>query len=102
MRRDPEGRALSYTSGMSYWLAQKVVLSLLGLSAEASAQMTAEALRRSMGELEQNELLPYLARMLDLPMRAAEEEEVKSLTGEALQSRILEAVREFVCSRALQ
>ena len=102
MRRDPEGRALSYTSGMSYWLAQKVVLSLLGLSAEAPAHVTAEALRRTMGELEQDELLPYLARMLDLPMRAAEEEEMKFLTGEALQSRILEAVREFVCSRALQ
>jgi predicted ATPase len=97
-----EGRALSYTSGMSYWLAQRVVLSLLGLSADAPAHMTAEALRRSMVELEQDELLPYLARMLDLPMQAAEEEEVKYLTGEALQSRILEAVREFVCSRALQ
>ena len=97
-----EGRALSYTGGMSYWLAQRVVLSLLGQSADAPAHVTAEALRRSMGELEQDKLLPYLARMLDLPMQAADEEEMKYLTGEALQSRILEAVREFVCSRALQ
>ncbi|MDQ3200418.1 MAG: adenylate/guanylate cyclase domain-containing protein, partial [Verrucomicrobiota bacterium] len=97
-----EGRALSHTSGMSYWLAQRIVLSLLDLSAEATAQVTAEALRCNMGELEQKDLVPYFARMLDLPMQAAEEEEVKYLTGEALQSRILEAVREFVCSRALQ
>ncbi len=97
-----EGRALSHTSGMSYWLAQRIVLSLLDLSADATAQVTAEALRCNMGELEQKDLVPYFARMLDLPMQAAEEEEVKYLTGEALQSRILEAVREFVCSRALQ
>lgn len=87
---------------MSYWLAQRIVLSLLDLSADATAQVTAEALRCNMGELEQKDLVPYFARMLDLPLQAAEEEEVKYLTGEALQSRILEAIREFVCSRALQ
>ena len=55
-----------------------------------------------MGELEQKDLVPYFARMLELPMQAAEEERVKYLTGEALQLRILEAVRDLVRSRALQ
>jgi hypothetical protein len=30
-----EGRALSYTAGMSYWLAREILLSLLGAKAEA-------------------------------------------------------------------
>ena len=31
-----EGRALSYTTGMSYWLAREILLSLLGAKAEAT------------------------------------------------------------------
>lgn len=91
-----EGRALSYSSGMSYWLAGKVVLNLFGFSAERAPRETAEALRQSLGILAMGDRFPYLARMLELPLEAAEEERVKFLPGEALQARILEAVRDCV------
>jgi Flp pilus assembly protein TadD len=90
-----EGRALSYTAGMSYWLAREVLLSLLGAKAEAEI---AAALRNSLNG--QAALYPFLARLLELPMDAAAEEQMKFLSSEALRARILEALRKYVCARA--
>ena len=95
-----EGRALSYTSGMSYWLARGVMLSLAGIAGESSPFESADALRRSIGEAEEADLFPYLARMLELPMNAADEERVQFLSGEALRDRILEAVMGYVGGQA--
>ena len=85
---------------MSYWLARSVMLNLAGIPAESSPSEAADALRRSIGEAEEVDLFPYLARMLDLPMNAAAEERVKFLSGEALRDRILEAVVGYVRGQA--
>src|SRR5437764_584682 len=89
-----EGRALSYTAGMSYWLAREILLSLLGAKAGASQSEIAAALWNSLNG--QSAFYPFLARLLELPMEAAAEEQVKFLSSETLRSRILEALRGYV------
>jgi hypothetical protein len=90
-----EGRALSYTAGMSYWLAREILLNLLGAKAEGD---TATALRNSLDG--QAASYPFLARLLELPLDAAAEEQMKFLSSEALRARMLEALRKYVCARA--
>jgi class 3 adenylate cyclase len=97
-----EGRALSYTAGMSYWLGREIILSLLGVSAEAAPLEIGGALQRSVDVHGQSEVYPYLARLLELTMEAAVEEQVRFLSAETLQARILEALRDYVRSRAKQ
>ncbi len=43
-----EGRALSFTAGMSYWLAREIVLSLLNVKPEAAPSEVAAALQKSL------------------------------------------------------
>ncbi len=90
-----EGRALSYTARISYWLAREILLSLLGVKAEAEI---ATVLRNSLNG--QSTSYPFLARLLELPMDAAAEEEMEFLSSEALRARMLEALRKYVCARA--
>ena len=95
-----EGRALSFTAGMSYWLARGIVLSLLNVKPEAAQSEVAAALQKSLDG--QSEIYPFLARLLELPMGAATEERVKFLSSEALRSGILEALGGYVRRRARQ
>ena len=91
-----EGRALSFTVGMSYSFAREIVLSLLGISGERPVSEIAEALRGSLDERKHAQLFPYLASILALPLTDAEAEALKFLSAEALQTRILAAVRDYV------
>src|SRR5437868_5477566 len=95
-----EGRALSFTAGMSYWLARGIVLSLLNVKPEAAQSEVAAALQKSLDG--QSEIYPFLSRLLELPMGAATEERVKFLSSEALRSGILEALGGYVRRRARQ
>src|SRR5438552_13701478 len=74
-----EGRALSFTAGMRYWLARGIVLSLLNVKPEAAQSEVAAALQKSLDG--QSEIYPFLARLLELPMGAATEERVKFLSS---------------------
>ena len=67
-----EGRALSYTAGMSYWLVREILLSLLTSTESGEAEISA-ALRKSLNG--QAALYPFLARLLELPIEAASEEQ---------------------------
>src|SRR3954469_7410111 len=93
-----EGRALSFASGMTYWLAREIVLSLLNVNAQAAQSEIAAALRNGVNG--QSGFYPFLARLLELPMEAVAEEQVKFLSGEVLRSRILEALQGFVANHA--
>jgi predicted ATPase/class 3 adenylate cyclase len=98
-----EGRALSYTAGMSYWLAREILCRLLELKPAAPASTVEAALRKHLeDEFPQGvaEVYPYLARALELPMDPAMEERVKFLGGDALRSHILRAFRDYVRARA--
>ncbi|PYL86831.1 MAG: hypothetical protein DMF16_11225, partial [Verrucomicrobia bacterium] len=59
-----EGRALSFTAGMSYWLAREIVMSLLNVKPEAAQSEIAAALQKSLDG--QAEIYPFLARLLEL------------------------------------
>ena len=93
-----EGRALSFTAGMSYWLAREIVMSLLNVKPEAAQSEVAGALQKSLEG--QAEIYPFLARLLELPMGPAMEDKVKFLSSEALRSGILEALRGYIRRRA--
>jgi class 3 adenylate cyclase len=98
-----EGRALSYTAGMSYWLAREILLSLIEIKSDAPASTVELALRRYLEqEFPQgvSEVYPYLARALELPMEPTMEERVKFLSGDALRTRILQAFHDYVRARA--
>ena len=95
-----EGRALSFTAGMSYWLAREILLSLLNVKPEAAQSEIVAALQKSLDG--QSEIYPFLARLLELPMGAAMEERLKFLSSEALRSGILEALHGYVRRRAQQ
>jgi len=100
-----EGRALSYTVGMSYWLAREVLSDLLGLKAETSSVAIGMELRKSVeAELPDQviEVYPYLSRLFDVDLEEALEERVKFLGAQALQARILEAFRVYVHARSLR
>jgi len=100
-----EGRALSYTAGMSYWLAREILCDLLGLKAEASSVEIGMELRKSV-EAEINDqvidVYPYLSRLFDIDLVDAMEERVKFLGAQALQARILEAFRIYIRARSLR
>ena len=94
-----EGRALSHTAGMSYWVARDLLRALLGMKSDAAPEQIEKALRRNLEETaaeKMPDLYPYLGRLLEIPLRNAMEEQVKFLTGEALQSRLLGAFQEYV------
>ena len=58
----------------------------------------APALRNSLNG--HSALYPFLARLLELPIEPAVEEQIKFLSSEALRSRMLEALRNYIRARA--
>ena len=98
-----EGRALSHTEGMSYWMARDLLRALLGIKSDAPPAEIEKALRRNLEQTASEkmaDIYPYLGRLLEVPLHNAMEEEVKFLTSEALQSRLLRAFQEYVRVRA--
>lgn len=96
-----EGRALSYTEGMSYWIARDLLSVLIGVGADASLPDVGTALRKSVERLfpepaQAIEIYPYLARLLDAPLDEAAAEQVKYLSPEAWQGRMFHAFREYL------
>jgi class 3 adenylate cyclase/tetratricopeptide (TPR) repeat protein len=99
-----EGRALSYSEGMNYWMARDLLRALLGTSGEATVEEIDKALRNSVQQTAPNEtdkIYPYLGRLLEIPLSETAEQPLKFLTSEALQTRILGAFREYVRALAL-
>ncbi|PYJ11989.1 MAG: hypothetical protein DME93_08740 [Verrucomicrobia bacterium] len=97
-----EGRALSYTVGMSYWLSRAVLCDLLGIESDAEPKAVAARLRRAIEqELPKtfDEVYPYLAPLFELLLEGIQER-VRFLSTEALQARILQAVQEYIHARA--
>ena len=97
-----EGRALSYTVRMSYWLARALLYDLLEIDSDAAPAAAAIQLRKALEqELPESftDTYPYLARLFDLPLDDAMQERVKFLSTEALQARILQAVQDYVRAR---
>ena len=96
-----EGRALSYTAGMSYWLARAVLANMLGIESDAAPEKSAAQLKRVLSQgSESTDVYVYLARLFELPLDESMQERVKFLSTEALQARILQAVQDSIRVRA--
>ena len=81
-----EGRALSYTAGMSYWLSRAALSNLLGIESDAEPNNTALQLKK---KIEQElpgtseEVYPYFARLFELPLDEEMGQRVRFLSTEA-------------------
>ena len=98
-----EGRALSYTAGMSYWLSRAVLYDLFQIEADAEPGAAAAKLKRAIEqELPETflEVYPYLGRLFELPLDQQMQERVTFLSTEALQARILQGVQDYIRARA--
>ncbi len=95
-----EGRCLSYTQQVSYSAFTDVIHRALGVVETDNPFDIQVKLRRRMEELLPDkageDILPYLARFLNLPLSDPEAQRVAYLTGEALQRQILRAVTVFL------
>ena len=96
-----EGRALSYTEGMSYWIVRDLLSALIGVRIDTPLSEVGTALHKIIEGLfpepaQAAEIHPFLARLLDVPLEEATVERIKYLTPEALQGRMFQAFREYV------
>ena len=94
-----EGRALSFGQTLSYWPFLDLLRRWLGVTEETPATETYAALRARLEAVlddEVDDLLPYLAVMLGLPVEAALEDHVRFLDGQAMGLQIFRAARRLV------
>jgi len=99
-----EGRGLSYTQGTNYSVVREMLYALLGVHNEDSLSAIAGALHdriRVRSSDAAADVHPYLARLLDLPIPAQFEEDMRRVSGELLHARILQAVSLFVQASAV-
>ena len=99
-----EGRSLSHTRGMSYWLGRDIVRNLLGIGAMESSSVGLKKLRETLEEVIGEKGLrfhPFLARFLELPLDEHAEASLLELTPEALHRETFEAVAAFVLALAV-
>lgn len=95
-----EGHCLSYTQNVSYSAFIEVLRGALSLFESDSDAERWTKLRRALDELlpgaPGDDVLPYLAHFLNLPLAGALAERVAYLEGEALQRQVIRAVAVFV------
>ncbi len=101
-----EGHCLSYTQNVSYSAFIEVMRAVLNVfESDSDAERWAK-LRRRVDELLPGDLgedvLPYLAHFLNLPLQGALAERVAYLEGEALQRQVIRAVAVFIEKLAQQ
>jgi len=94
-----EGRCLSYGTSIAYLLWLDVLRGLLGVTVEEGPANVRDALQELLERLcpvEGDELLPYLARTMSLPLQAGEEAVLRDLEGEQLKAGTFQAVEWLV------
>ena len=101
-----EGCALSYTQSMSYWIARDVLRVLLGVEADTPLEEISVALRSSieciLPKRGSEDVWPYLAHLLDLPLDEAVAGQIAQLGSQVLRERILQAFSAYVRARSQQ
>jgi predicted ATPase len=94
-----EGRALSYTEGISYWAVRSLLDHLIGINQDASLAEVSAALHNFVqAHLHEktSQVFPYLARLRDVPMDSESESILKDLLPQTLQSRMHLAFVELI------
>jgi class 3 adenylate cyclase/tetratricopeptide (TPR) repeat protein len=94
-----EGRSLSFGQTLSYWPFLDLLRRWLRATEETPAAETYDALRTKLEETvgdEVDDLLPYLAVMLGLPVEARLEDRVRFLDGQAMGLQIFRSARRLI------
>jgi class 3 adenylate cyclase/tetratricopeptide (TPR) repeat protein len=101
-----EGYALSFSEQMSYWLAVQILRGLLGIGADTSQDDTLFTLwDRSedlLGKEIAREAVPFLAHLLDLPLKGEWARWVQELDPKVRQRQTFWAARELLAAAARQ
>jgi tetratricopeptide (TPR) repeat protein len=94
-----EGRSLSFGQTLSYWPFLDLLRRWLRVTEETPAAATYDALRSKLTDAvgdETDDLLPYLAVMLGLPVEPRLEDRVRFLDGQAMGLQIFRSARRLV------
>lgn len=94
-----EGRALSYTEGISYAVARAVLDNLIGVGGDASVSEVSHALRQFIQRYlpdQTDNLYPYLARLRDLPLDTADQAKFQDVLPVAVQNRMHTAFAQLI------
>ncbi len=98
-----EGRALSYTAEVSFFMAGQLLLSLIGLQSGADSAEIDAALRASVEETiaadDASAVYMTLGRLLDLP-QARTTTLLEGVTPQGMRARMLDAYTAYVRARA--
>jgi class 3 adenylate cyclase/tetratricopeptide (TPR) repeat protein len=99
-----EGRCLSYGSAIAYLPWLDVLRGLLGVKAEASPSAVRETLQERVRMLcaeHYDEVYPYVAQLLSLPLEPRDEGALRGLEAQKLKSATFRAVETFIqCTAA--
>jgi class 3 adenylate cyclase/tetratricopeptide (TPR) repeat protein len=94
-----EGRCLSYGTSIAYLLWVDVLRNLLGLAPGDSPETQGDALREQVQSLCPNrfdDVYPYLARLMSLPLAHQEQSRLDDLDGQRLKDRTFKAVETLI------
>ena len=99
-----EGQALSFSEQMSYWMVVQVLRGILGLRANTGADNILFALweqgEELMGKETAREAIPFLAHLMDLPLKDEWARWVMELDPKVRQKQTFWAAREFFTASA--
>jgi class 3 adenylate cyclase len=102
-----EGRCVSYGRNLPYHLLIDLIRSILGISFAAEGTAARAALDQRLGallgsdEAEVADTAPYLAHLLDLPLRL-DEQSITKVTPDVLQSRFVAATHRLLRTLAAE
>lgn len=94
-----EARCVAYGTSMAYLLWVELLRELLGVMADASPATIRDALQawvRALAPAHLDDIYPYLARMMSLPLDPEVEDRLQGLGGEGLKTLTFRAVETMV------
>ncbi|MCJ7551085.1 MAG: AAA family ATPase [Anaerolineae bacterium] len=100
-----EGRCLSYATGIAYSLWGDALRGLLKLGADGATAVTADALRERVQSLCSDcaeEVYPFLAQMMSLPLPSSAKVRLRGIEGEELRVLTFRAVEMLLACAAEQ
>ncbi len=94
-----ETRAQPYATTGNYGLFRDIFDGLIGVKSDASSSEIGAALRaggREVSNASDEDVFPYIARLLGIPLDRPSEELIRHLTEDAFQKRLTRAVSEYL------
>ena len=98
-----EGRAQSMGKNLSFHPLVHIIKSWAGITEDDKPAVSSEKLQRSVQRLspeQANEIFPFIATMMGLPLIGKAKERVAGIEGEALEKLILKNMRDLITAAA--